>query len=398
MDTENKKNTKPKKSGKIKNLPLSLELHFARSRVRLRSADLEHFDEIYGFPGANNRGIAGIIPVIGSEMPTSAKLPFPPHYLPITSNCLAVQRSVLECARMKCSSIWIVCTRDQVSTLQNVIGNGVVEEAPYLWRMRWVSGKRTSLGGEYIPPAPIIPIYYAVVPNKQGWGRDASLPKTILWGAHSIYCSAKFMSKYFTPSRFYVTFPFSVFPYYDVPTIHLVNMKTENKGWLFTYEGKSVKDGLYLPFIFTHRQFIRLREMYKRMSSGSIYNQKSFSAEELREWKKLSMKERYAEKEITLSMLLEHYFVSKKRQTPTEWYYDIHTWEGYRDFLGSNRQPRGITYSPSDLFVLAPFDEMDLGGITHPYENLDLSGLYEDTDLWKIEDDLLGDENNEADK
>lgn len=363
---------------------------FQKAHKKMRESEILHLDETYGFPRTNNRAMAGIIPMVGYEVPTSKDLPIPSCYLPVAKNCLAIQRSVLECARMKCSSIWIVCTRDQVSTLQNIIGNGVVEEVPYKWRILYLKGNDFGHPNRKVPPPVVIPIYYAVLPEKTSWGENTSLPKAILWGAHSIISSVKVMSRYVAPSRYYVSFPFSIIPYYKIPTKDIISMRTWNRAWMFSYQGKSIKTGDYLPFVFTHRQFIKLREMYKRLSSGTIFDGKTYTKEQIKEWKKLSMKERYAEKEVTLAMLMEHYHVAKARQTKLEWFYTINTWTEYQQFLGSGVRPREIDWSPSGLFVLESFEDLDTNKMVHPYEDLDLSGVWDDSELWEIEDEIIG--------
>ena len=358
----------------------------------MRELDIPHFDSIYALPGKNNKNMAGIIPVIGNEL--ESDLPLPTLYMPISKNCVAIQRSVLECARMKCSTIWVVCTRNQVPVLQKVIGNGVMEENPYKW---YVLTKKGQVKDKQIPAPVVIPIYYAVVPENKGFGEKISLAKAVLWGAHTAYSSVKLMSRYMVPSRFYTTFPYSVIPYYKIPKEDIVQIKSKTKGWMMTCKGKNVRKGDLLPFIFSHAQFIHLREMYKRLSTGVIYDKKVYTQQQLKEWRKLSLKERYSDKEIDLKTLMIHFRLPPERKTEVEWYYPIQKWEDYQTYIASGVKPREIEWSPKNLFILSDLGELFLQEeeIRHPYEGLDLSNMYEDeNDGLPIMDDVESESEN----
>ena len=76
--------------------------------------------------------LAGIIPTAGQPMDFN----FPWHdcLVPISSDFLAIERAVLECATVGCETIWVVCHSDMQPLLKHRLGESVQDPV-------WISRK-----------------------------------------------------------------------------------------------------------------------------------------------------------------------------------------------------------------------------------------------------------------
>lgn len=88
----------------------------------------------------------------------------------------------------------------------------------------------------------------------------------VLYGALSSYHISKSISKWVTPDRYYVAFPYGV---YD-PSILRSHRKdiSSRKDFFLTYQSKTVRDGEYLGFTFDESGYFRYRDTVRKEGTG----------------------------------------------------------------------------------------------------------------------------------
>ena len=142
--------------------------------------------------------LAGIIPVAGHGQ--SFGFEWDNALMPIAENYTALERSIIECAYAGCETIWIVCNNDIQPLIRHRIGE-VVQDP--IWYGRILAAHPE----DYRRP---IPIYYVPIHPKDRDRIDCHA-WSILFGALTAYWISKQMSKWVTPDKYYVSFPYGIF-------------------------------------------------------------------------------------------------------------------------------------------------------------------------------------------
>lgn len=273
--------------------------------------------------------LAGIIPVHKNDF--SFGFDWPDCMTPIASRLTAIERSVMECAWAGCETIWIVCNDDISPIIRHRVGE-IVQDPVWLRNMdKYPSETRRP-----------IPIFYVPIHPKHrdkidcfGW--------SVIYGALTIFKTTVKMSKWLVPSRYYVSFPYSV---YD-PKIVRPHRKaiSSAKGFCLSHGGKTIKDGEKLGFTFDKQDFIKFRRVIRQEGTG-LYKTPD---EGMYPRDKYSKEERYSARYFTLEKVFSGIEVTNSTIVDLPWLYSLDTWEDYVKYMGSEHE--GLIERPNKLFL-----------------------------------------------
>ena len=266
-----------------------------------------------------NNHLAGIIPVAGQSLDFN----FPWHdcLQPIGQNYLAVERSVIECAYAGCKTIWIVCHDDMQPLIRYRLGE-YIQDPVYQYR-----NMATNRLDDVKRP---IPIFYIPIHPKDRDKRDC-LAWSVLYGAMAAYYTSTQVSKWVRPYRYYTSFPYGVYS----PEILREYRKNINsdQGFYLKYNGKTVKDGEYLGFSFTSKEFIKYRKHLRKIATGEKVKG---SSNETIPTKKLPIEERWSARYFSLDKVFGCATIEGAKTVELSWYKKIDSWEGLRYYLSSD--------------------------------------------------------------
>jgi len=261
----------------------------------------------------HNFNLAGIVPVAGQ--PLDYNFPWHDSLAPIGPNYLAVEKAVFNCAVAGCDTIWLVCPKDMQPLIRYRLGDYIVDPIKY----------HKSITFAKISKVCEIPIYYCPIEPKDIDRRDC-LSWSIITGAQYSYRLGRKISRWTTPDRYFVSFPYGMFtPYYMSDARAKIS---SNDPFYVSYEGKSFKDGLYLPFTFTPEDFLELRRKFRKNEA------KGHDASNER----LPPSERYSGRYFTHDFVFSDVYIEDARVVEIPWYYDISSWDKLKVWLGSEHE------------------------------------------------------------
>jgi hypothetical protein len=258
-------------------------------------------------PSLKGRNLVGIIPITGRE--DKLNLPWSDCLQPLADGVLAIERSVHECAQIGCDSIWIICNDNSAPLIKKRLGDYVVN--PYIYE-NW-KYKR-------MPDGQInhIPIFYTPVLQKHR-NRTDTLGWSVLHGALTSFVVANKISKWVVPSCYYVSFPYGI---YNVKSMNKVRGEIRaGKKVYGEYNGKTVRDGLYLPFSFTPEDWLLFRRQLNENNTGGD--------------KSLPIQERWSAKHFTLDKIFNHDKIDIDKKVEIKSYHTLDSWEELKSFYES---------------------------------------------------------------
>ncbi len=262
--------------------------------------------------------LSGIIP-IANNAPT-INVSFPPELLPISDGFNLIQRAVFECAMAGCDTIWIVANDDMAPVIRNVIGDWVYDPVYY---NRSFSKFPSSVRKE-------VPIYYVGIKPKDFNRRD-SYGWSVLEGVHCAFMTSVKISKWLTPDKYFVSFPFGITEPNKIREFRK-EIKDKNKNFFYSFGNKTIKDNLPLPFTLTGEDFKLCRRAINKKTTREylppLPNQKYPS-------QKLPLHERWSAKSFSFSDIFESVSEINCVTHELDCFYDSSSWVGYVDYLSS---------------------------------------------------------------
>ena len=257
----------------------------------------------------SNFHMAGIIPVFGSDIEDD-ELPWHKSLTQLAENLLAVERAVLECNFAGCETIWIICNED----MQPLIHHRVGDYAVCLQSM--ASSRYTKFSQNIVQR---IPIFYAPLPALSRGKRD-SLAWAILHGANEAFMVSAKISKWITPNKYYVAFPYGV---YD-PRVASRGKKIyfSQKNVMISFAGKSVTDGLYTGFTFKPEEYKKIKRSIKNKCSGLSLRETS--------------SEKWSSRYFTLDKFYNYDNIENVEFLEVEKFQTCDTWPKYLEYLKSD--------------------------------------------------------------
>ena len=263
--------------------------------------------------GKRNYSVAGIIPVAGQ--PLDYNFPWHDSMAPIAQNFLAIERAVFDCAVAGCNTIWIVCPQDMQPLIRYRLGDWILDPVKYFKGAKF---------GKY-PVTQEIPIYYAPMHPKDTDRRDC-LAWSIITGAKYAWYVGRKISRFTTPDKYFVSFPYGVFSPWWLQD-YRTTLHTD-KPFHVVYKESYYKNSAWLPFTFTPEDFIACRDHFKK-------NEKKGSDANL---ERLPIKEQYTGRFFTHDFVFSKVDSNEAVTCEIPWYYDISSWAGLKNWLASEQE------------------------------------------------------------
>jgi len=257
-----------------------------------------------------NFHLAGIIPVAGQEL--DFQFPWHDCLQPIAKNYLAIERSVVECAYAGCETIWIVCNDDMQPLIKHRMGD-YIEDPYHLEKSKFV--KYPSEHRRQIP------IFYTPIHPRDRDRRD-SYGWSIMHGALTAYIISYKISKWMIPNRYYVSFPYGVYPP-EIVKKHRKEIST-NKPFFLSHNNLTVKDGEYLGFSMDGNEYKSYVNYVKNSCTGGD--------------KSLTISERWSSRHFSLDKIFKNAIVDKSNVANLNWYFKIDSWESYAEYISSKER------------------------------------------------------------
>ena len=266
--------------------------------------------------------LAGIIPV--ANLKTDFDIDTPEILLPVEPGFTAIQKSVFECAMAGCRTIWIVANEDLAPIVRHRVGEWVHDP---VWYSR-------GFEHHYKEKRREIPIYYVPLRPKNVGRRD-SYGWSIIAGINMAWYVSFKISRWVVPEKYFISFPMAAHDIYSIRE-HRLEIAKENKNFILTHEGKSVKDNLPLSFTMTPDDFKHCRANVNKKKTRTYAH---YEGDDLLEEKeRLPFEERWSARHFELDEVFEQLSEKDAHKVEANWFYDLSNWEGYRAFMGSEHR------------------------------------------------------------
>lgn len=171
--------------------------------------------------------------------------------MPLEHDYTLLERSIMECATVGCSSIWICCDPHIIPLVKERIGEVALDP---VWAKRTLDRNGWKLK-RYIP------IFYVPL-NSMHIGKMESVAWQIIWAAHSSYYVSKFISKWTTYDKVYVSSPFGV---YDFEPLRAKRDVIRKNNVFLQYNNEDITHDVPLGFCFTAEDFIQSRRNLRKL-------------------------------------------------------------------------------------------------------------------------------------
>jgi hypothetical protein len=271
-----------------------------------------------------SRNLAGIIPITGRQ--DKLDLPWSDCLQPLGEGITAIERSVYECAVMKCDSIWIICNDDTAPLIKKRIGDYVLNPDIYA---SWGYKRIPHLSKEYIP------VFYVPVLQRDRNRRD-TLGWSVLHGALTAFIVSKKISRWVVPTSYYVSFPYGV---YDVGSLKSIRADIRaGKRCYGSYQDKTVRDNLYLPFSFTPEDWLEFRRQINKENTGGN--------------RQIPIAERWSAKNFTLDKIFKNDKIVVDKKVEIDEYHDLDSWDSLRNYYKSDMKIRKMPKTMAKPFTI----------------------------------------------
>lgn len=251
--------------------------------------------------------LAGIIPVELYNQNRSENEKYRllhPALTPITKNMTAIEHAMLSALEVGCRTLWLVMESFHIPMFRTIFGE-------------WIYSRNIADLGTVNDCG--LPLYYIPLRIADNIKISNKLNLSIIQGIRAAQKISKMITEWAEPDGYYISFPYGLF---DVETVKNSRRDFQKKSRVFvSYENKTVKDNLLLPFTINGYD-----DCENLMNYFSMYL-KRYQTEE----KKM---------DITLSELISSYVLSKENDImiKSDWYYSINNWESYSIFVASQKR------------------------------------------------------------
>ena len=261
--------------------------------------------------------MAGIIPLANTSADYGTQIP--PCMHPVNSGFTMIQKAVVECAIVGCQTIWVVVNDDVAPVVRKHVGDWVYDPVYYNSTQRFSSETRKE-----------IPIYYVPILPKARDRRD-SYGWSALFGIHSAWYVSRRLSKWLTPEKYYITFPYGAYDPYSLRP-HRQEISTLKYNFFISFDDKTAKDNEYLGFTMLPEDFKKCRRHVNASTTKTYENTKEG---EQYPTTKLPLHERWSARHFDFATVFSEVEEEGALYHPIDWYYGIDRWDNYREFLRS---------------------------------------------------------------
>ena len=275
--------------------------------------------------------LAGIIPVAGQKL--DFKFPWHDCLMPVADNLTAVEQAVLQCTYAGCESIWIVAHREMQPILRDRIGDWIFEygsllQSRFKQRMARDQVKETS-------------IYYVPIHPKDRDKRDC-LAWSVIYGSLRAFHISKMISSWVVPDKYFVSFPYGLVSLDSIYQNR--SLISSPKNFYMEYDGKTIRDGEYLPFTFDKEDFKKFRRVIRSEGTGLYTNFHRDKETGKITDERLPREKQYSARSFSLDKVFGCATLEGNNVGQTSWYSRIDSWQNYQEFMRSENG-RSV-YSP----------------------------------------------------
>ena len=266
--------------------------------------------------------LVGIVPVAGQKL--EFNFPWHDSLQPIANNYLAVEHAVAECAYAGCRTVWIVCHDDMQPLIKHRIGQ-YMRDPVYIKKGHFAKFPKQHYKD--------IPVFYVPIHPDDRDKRDC-LAWSVIHGAYIADWVSRGLSNWLAPRKFFVSFPYGVNNFKDILK-HRKEITTDNRN-VFSFEGKTIEDGLFLPFTFNMED---LKKFKQRVRAKEVRTHRVDETSEMKNrygLVRLPSEERYTGRFLSLEDVFCFGDLKEEEIYTVDWYYDISTWEGFCEYISSS--------------------------------------------------------------
>ena len=255
-----------------------------------------------------------IIPVAG--MNSEFGMEWDSSLMPVGPNYAALEATIYECLHVGCTSLWIVANDDVAPLLRSRLGEFTTD----IESMERGSYRRFGAAHHRD-----VPIYYVPIHPKHRDKVDC-YAWSVIHGVNVAYWVTTVFSRWADPQQYYISFPLSMIDPKEV--YQYKSTLKKNVPFYFSYENKTVKDGIPLSFVLEPEEWRRAKRVI--ISNSALY--KAPPPGEL-PTEMLPIGERRK----SLGYTLQDVFGGGPSGTHQELneFYDLTTWSEYVKFLSS---------------------------------------------------------------
>jgi len=264
--------------------------------------------------------LAGIVPIAGQ--PLDYGFDFPDCMMPISENYTLVEHAVYECAMAGCETIWLICNDDVAPMIRYRIGDYVQDPV-------YVSRKSRFNSLEKIR----IPIFYVPISAKDRDKRDC-LSWSVIHGALTSLKVSSQLSKWLSPSKYYVSFPYGVFPVAELREHR--KLISSDKNFYVTYQSNSPENDYYTSFTFGKEEFIKYRANIRKKGTG-MYTMDQVDHRGIPRGR-LPVEQRFSARFFSLSDVFTDLDISESNSFEPSEFHNVSSWEEYCEFISSHNK------------------------------------------------------------
>ena len=239
--------------------------------------------------------------------------------MPIASGYSLIESSVVECAWAGCKSIWIVANDDLAPIIRKKIGDWAYDP---VWNDRNLEPNAAEVRRR-------IPIFYVPVPLKHRDKIDC-LSWSVIHGALTAFKLTSNLSKWTTPSKYYVSFPQS---YFDPAQLREHRKKIAGPNNFFvSSNGMTIKDDFFTSFTFGKDDWLEFRKVIRTGTGIKVPGTNYL--DDIR----LPPEERWSARWFSVSKVFDSLDFDNSLEIPVKDFYNVRSWEEYVAFICASRK------------------------------------------------------------
>ena len=174
-----------------------------------------------------------------------------------------------------------------------------------------------------------IPIFYVPIHPKDRDRRDC-IAWSVIHGALSALKVSSKISKWLIPGKYYVSFPYGIFPIEEIREYR--KKISSRKNFYLSYRGETVQNNNFMSFTFGKEEFIKYRKIIRKEGTG-LYT--SELDENGMPHTRLPIEERWSARFFELEQVFKDLNLEEATVVEPSWYYNLGCWDQYKQFLGS---------------------------------------------------------------
>ena len=254
--------------------------------------------------------LVGIIPI--TTQPMGFDFEWHDCLMPIAPNYYAVERAVLECAYAGCKTIWLVANDDVSPLVRHRLGDFVQDPVWLNRKSMFPSTKRTP-----------IPIFYVPIPPEHS-NKEYSIVWSILQGAMTASDIGGSLSKWVSPTKYFVSFPYSVYPP-DFLRPHRLSLRND-ENVVLSHKGCSMRTNDLLGFTFTDEQYQQVLDDFRKTENNLLLGQN------------VENDKKYYKTKFALDNTFGRVIIDVDNAIEVPWFYSIESWGQYCKYLSSEEK------------------------------------------------------------